>query len=167
MKDEVEVAVYRFRGSQDCDEFLPTEPAPFGVVSFHLDLVATVVVAAAGLSPDEVAARAWIEAVGRYRHEYLVSLNAPQAVLDSQISPLKVVAELYEPPEEMKCGGCAFIYGTCAESWLMLIESEWYPDAWGPDPTSAFSRAAPRSRCGKPSAEDSGVLRSLWRPSVN
>lgn len=167
MKHQVEVAVYRFRDPSEGDEFEAAEPAPFGVLSFHLDLVATLEVAAAGLSPEEVAARAWIESVGRCRHEYLVGLNAPKAILDSQISPREVVSELYEPPEEMKCGGLAFIYGTCAESWLMLIESEWYPDALEPDTTSASRRPAPRSRCGKPAAEDPGALRSLWRPLVN
>jgi hypothetical protein len=145
MKHEVDVAVYRFR-DPDCDEFQADEPAPFGVLSFHLDLVATVEVAAAGLSPEEVAARAWIESVGRYRHEHLVCLNAPKPIVDAQISPRDVVAELEEAPAGMQCSGWAFIYGGRTghcESWLIMIDSEWSPDAWEPAATSRLSHPAP------------------------
>jgi hypothetical protein len=170
MTHKVEVAVYHFRGPHDCDELQGAEPTPFGVLSFHLDLVATVEVAAAGLSPEEVAARAWIESVGRQRHEYLVCLNAPQAIVDAQISMREVAAELSAAPQGMNCDGWAFIYGCRAghcESWLMLIDSEWSPDAREPHGTSRSSRPAPRSLLENPAADCSAALRSLWPPPLN
>ena len=144
MKHDVEVAVYHFRDPDDCREFRGAEPAPLAVLSLHLDLVSTVEIPAAGLTPKEVAAYAWIEAVGRHRHKFLLELDAPKFILEAQTSLREVVAELSEPPAGMDFGLWTFIYG-CAghcESWLMRIDNDWRPDTSGPDATSVLTRPA-------------------------
>lgn len=144
MKHYVEVAVYHFRNPEDCGESQGAEPAPLTVLSLHLDLVATVDVPAAGLSPKEVAACAWIESVGRHRHRRLIELGAPKAILDAQTSLPDVVAELSEPPAGMDHGLWTFIYGWAGhcESWLIRIDNDWHPDTSGPDATSLLTRPA-------------------------
>ena len=102
------VAVYHFRAPAECAEPQDGEPAPYVVLSIELDLVATVEIKAAGLTAKEVAARAWIEAVGRERQSKLIEMNAPSVIIEAQIDPLCQSDDIREAPEPLSQLGGAY-----------------------------------------------------------
>jgi len=124
-----EVAVYHFRTPDDWPECQAAEPAPL-VLSIELDLVATVEINASGLSAEEVAARAWIEAVGRRRQAKLIELNAPTVIIKAEVDPLRQSEYIREAPGAMShLGGLyQFIFDNRCETWLIQLSSDWSPD---------------------------------------
>lgn len=136
------VAVYHFRSPADCAESQDAEPAPFVVLSIELDLVATVEIEAAGLSAKEVAALAWIEAVGRDRQSKLIELNAPSVLIEAQVDPVRQSDDIREAPEPLSQlgGSYQFILDNGCESWLIQLcgEPRWLKRFGGSEERTSF-----------------------------
>jgi hypothetical protein len=156
-------------GEDDTESFdVNTGPNEFGVLPINLDLVATVAIEAAGLSAKEVAVRAWIEAVGRPKWNWLVERVNPLPILvNSYVNPELRWHEdhLREAPETLRHlgGSFQFIYDNLCESWLLLLESLWSPDL---RPSRVSSGRAQRFQVA-PAGDGHAALGSLWAPRLN
>jgi hypothetical protein len=126
-------------------------------ILIHLVRVATVDVNCAALSPAEIAAAAWIEAVGRERQARLVELRAPASILRVACDRRTIAAAMREAPPSF-IGQDGFIFDNLVESWFVAIDGA---DAL-PSP--------PRRRSGsaRPDLEElPPAMRSLWEPTPN
>jgi hypothetical protein len=153
------VAVYHFRDPDD-----HYAPGQYAVRSVLLDLVSTVDVEGAWLSPAGVAARAWIAAVGRKRQAFLIGLEAPAMIVKSECDQQTVAAGMREAPAGFS-GLHGFIFDNQVESWFIKLDDEWEPDRHAadlhPQPSRRFDIAKPEA------VTEVAVLRSLWEPRLN
>lgn len=115
-------AIYRF--SQHDDELLLPSHTPWPeTLSFSLDLIDVVEVDTDGFTLPEIAAAAWVEALGRYRHEKLSYLNAPQEIIEAQLDIGRIVKEaIKEAPSAWREGNPVFLCDNQVETWLILLQ---------------------------------------------
>lgn len=117
-------SLYSFNGFDEMDETLPPATSSSRKSSLRLEFVASVEVKASGLAASEVAASAWIEAVGREWQAYLISLGAPAAITEAQVDIL-VNARDYVREAPAAFGGLGnFIYDNFFETWLIELGCE-------------------------------------------
>jgi len=165
-----EVAVYRFRDLDDHAEFEDGEPAPFGVLSLHIDLVAIVDVEMADeVCDDEVAARAWVEAVGRHRQSLCIGRGATNVVLKKRIDLAEIVSKIQPAPAGIAGASSAYIltysfgWGAVrAETWLIDTSPYWAREA----AVATEDERTPQVQAS-PVASGLAVLRALWEPQLN
>jgi hypothetical protein len=118
-----DVAVYHVRDLDHCDQFLRYELKSTNSLTVYLDLISAVAVEGSGLLPVELAARAWVEVVGRVRQQELLEMNAAAWIADEQVSLHLTIAGLREAPIAFP-GLSGFFYDNMVESWFISIDSE-------------------------------------------
>lgn len=95
----------------------------FGELNLCLDCMGVAEVEVDGLYLEQIAAQAWVEAVGVDRLELLVSHNAPEVILRAQVDRDLIAAELQEAPAafQMLYG---YVYDNGSETWLIELDCE-------------------------------------------
>jgi len=116
----------------------------------------------------EVAARAWIEAVGRHRQPLCIGRGAPKVVLKKRIDLDEIVSRIRLTRMPGETGDFyvltySFGWGAArAESWLIDTSPYWAREA----ATVAPDERSPQVQT-TPMAGGATVLHPLWEPQLN
>ena len=128
--------IYRFSDDEERTSIPSHSPWP-KKFSLELDLIGEVKVDATGLTLPEIAAAAWIETLGRYRHAKLIQLDAPQKFIDAQIDIGWITKEtIQRAPSAWGAGDPVFICDNMVETWLILLCTSESSEVLGHKPSS-------------------------------